>query len=133
MHMPELAIGELSTQTGVNIETVRYYERIGLIPSPKRTAGGRRVFTPDDAQRLSFVRRARELGFSIDDIRSLLAVAKGSRGCRDAYALAVRHRDSVRASIRDLRRLEKTLTRTAELCSKGASPDCAIIDALSQP
>ena len=70
MHMPELAIGELSTQTGVNIETVRYYERIGLIPSPKRTAGGRRVFTPDDAQRLSFVRRARELGFSIDDIRS---------------------------------------------------------------
>lgn len=127
---PQLTIGALSSETGVNIETVRYYERISLIPPPKRTAGGRRVFAPDDVQRLNFVRRARELGFSIKDIRSLLAVGKGGRGCKDAYAVAVRHRDAVRANIRDLRRLERTLTKAAELCSRGASPDCAIIDTL---
>lgn len=127
---PELTIGELSSQTGVNIETVRYYERINLIPAPKRSAGGRRVFVSDDVQRLNFVRRARELGFSIEDIRSLLAVGKGGRSCKDAHAVAVRHRDAVRANIRDLRRLERTLTKAAELCIQGTSSDCAIIDTL---
>jgi MerR family mercuric resistance operon transcriptional regulator len=133
LQQPEITIGELSSQTGVNIETVRYYERIGLIPQPPRSAGGRRVFSESDAQRLSFIRRARELGFSIDDIRSLLDVAKGSGACKDAYALAVRHRDAVRANIRDLRRLERTLSEAAERCSKGATSGCAVIDALSQP
>lgn len=129
---PELTIGELSSETGVNIETVRYYERIGLTPAPKRSAGGRRVYVPDDVQRLNFVRRARQLGFSIEDIRSLLAVAGGARTCKDAYAVAVRHRDAVRASIRDLRRLERTLSDVADHCSRGATPDCALINALSE-
>jgi MerR family mercuric resistance operon transcriptional regulator len=128
----EITIGELSSHTGVNVETVRYYERIGLVPQPPRSAGGRRVFAPSDVQRLSFIRRARELGFSIDDIRSLLEVAKGSGTCKDAYALAVRHRDAVRANIRDLRRLERKLSEAADLCSRGASSACAVIDALSQ-
>lgn len=132
MSQADLTIGALSSETGVNIETVRYYERIGLIPSPKRSAGGRRVFAPDDVQRLNFIRRARQLGFSIDDIRSLLAVAGGARTCKDAYSLAIRHRDAVRASIRDLRRLERTLTDVADHCSRGATPDCALIDALSE-
>lgn len=127
----EITIGALSEQTGVNIETVRYYERIGLIPPAHRSAGGRRVFDTDDVQRLSFIRRARQLGFSTDEIRSLLDVAKGARACKDAHALAVKHRDAVRASIRDLRRLERTLTEAANRCSKGASPGCAIVEALS--
>jgi MerR family mercuric resistance operon transcriptional regulator len=89
------------------------------------------VFTASDVQRLSFIRRARELGFSIEDIRSLLDVANGEGGCKDAYALAVRHRDAVRANIRDLRRLERTLSEAADRCRQGASSDCAVIDALS--
>jgi MerR family mercuric resistance operon transcriptional regulator len=129
---PEITIGDLSAQTGVNIETVRYYERIGLIPAPPRSAGGRRVFVGGDVQRLSFIRRARELGFSIDDIRSLLEVAKGAGACKDAYELAVRHRDAVRANIRDLRRLERKLSEAADRCSRGSTSGCAVIDALSQ-
>lgn len=129
----ELTIGALSDQTGVNVETVRYYERIGLIPSPARSPGGRRVFDAGDVQRLAFIRRARQLGFSIEEIRSLLGVAEGGGSCKDAYALALRHRDAVRANIRDLRRLERTLSEAAARCSRGASPDCAIIEALSKP
>lgn len=132
MQHPQITIGELSSQTGVNIETVRYYERIALIPRPPRSAGGRRVFTASDVKRLSFVRRARELGFSIEDIRSLLDVAKGSGACKDAYTLAVKHRDAVRANIRDLRRLERKLSEAADRCSQGASSDCAVVDVLSR-
>jgi len=126
----EITIGALSEQTGVNIETVRYYERIELIPAARRSAGGRRMFDPDDVQRLFFIRRARQLGFSTPEIRSLLDVAKGARACKDAHALAIKHRDAVRANIRDLRRLERTLTEAAGRCSKGTSPSCAIVEAL---
>ena len=91
-----------------------------------------RLFAVGDIQRLTFIRRARQLGFAIEEIRSLLDVAKGAGGCSDAHALAIRHRDAVRANIRDLRRLEGTLSDAADRCSRDASPDCAIIDALSR-
>lgn len=127
----EITIGELSAQTGVNIETVRYYERIGLIPPAQRSSGGRRMFGSSDVQRLTFIRRARQLGFATDEIRSLLDVAKGKRACKEAYAVAIKHRDMVRASIRDLRRLERILSEAASRCNKGTSSDCAIVEALS--
>lgn len=132
MQASQITIGNLSEQTGVNIETVRYYERIALIPRPVRTRGGRRIYDAKDVQRLAFVRRARQLGFSIEEIRSLLQVAKGSGTCRDVHAMTIHHRDVVRANIRDLRRLERTLSAAADRCSQNASPKCAIIETLGQ-
>lgn len=133
MNAVDFTIGRLSEQTGVNIETVRYYERIGLLPKPARSDGGRRLYDIADARRLNFIRRSRELGFSIDEIRALLALSGGKGRCADVHALTVRHLDDVRAKIADLRKLERTLARTAERCVRDASPDCPIIDALSAP
>jgi MerR family mercuric resistance operon transcriptional regulator len=129
----DFTIGWLSQQTGVNIETVRYYERIGLLPKPPRSDGGRRLYDPAAARRLNFIRRSRELGFSIDEIRALLVLSGGNGRCADVHALTVRHLDEVRAKIADLRKLERTLARTAERCARDASPECPIIEALSAP
>ena len=124
-------IGKLSARTGANIETIRYYERIGLVPKPTRTASGRRQYSQADAQRLGFVRRARELGFPIPEIRALLAMAAGAGGCADIHALTIRHRDVVRAKIGDLQRLERMLSKAAAQCARTESPDCPIIEALT--
>ena len=72
-----LSIGELSRRTRVNIETIRYYERIKMLPAPPRTANGRRVYGPGDRRTLAFIRRARELGFTLGEIRALLALSGG--------------------------------------------------------
>jgi len=129
----EFTIGRLSTETGANIETIRYYERIGLLATPMRSSGGRRLYDQSASRRLGFIRRARELGFSIDDIRALLVVSGGDGRCADVHALTVRHLGDVRAKISDLRRLERTLAKTAERCARDAQPECPIIDALSMP
>ncbi len=124
-------IGRLSGEAGVNIETIRYYERIGLLPAPPRTTSGRRLYDRTSVQRLGFVRRARELGFSIDEIRALLAMAGGGERCKDVRALTVRHLDDVRAKIADLQRLERTLSKAAALCRGAKSAPCPIIEALA--
>ncbi len=129
----DFSIGRLSGETGVNIETIRYYERIGLIAKPPRSEGGRRLYDPSASRRLGFIRRARELGFSIDEIRTLIAVSLGKGRCADVHALTVKHLADVRAKIQDLRKLERTLAKTAERCARDASPECPIIDALSAP
>lgn len=129
----DFTIGRLSAESGVHIETIRYYERIGLLAKPMRSSGGRRLYDQSASRRLAFIRRARELGFSIDDIRALLVVSGGDGRCADVHALTVRHLDEVRAKIRDLRQLEHTLAKTAERCARDASPECPIIDALSAP
>jgi MerR family mercuric resistance operon transcriptional regulator len=126
-------IGRLSETAGVNIETIRYYERIGLMAKPPRTAGGRRLYDETASRRLIFIRRARALGFSVEDIRALLALSAGDGRCADVHALTVRHLTDVRAKIADLRRLERTLATTAQRCARDASPDCPIIDSLSAP
>ena len=131
MPSADITIGMLSSRTGVNIETVRYYEKIGLIPRASRSPAGRRVFGVDDIQRLGFIRRARQLGFSIEEIRSLLRVAAGIATCKDAQALAIEHRDAVRSNIRDLQRLEKILTEAAAQCGRGRSSKCAVVEALT--
>jgi MerR family mercuric resistance operon transcriptional regulator len=123
-------IGEASAHSGVHIETIRYYERIALVPRPQRGANGRRRYGANDIARLAFIRRARELGFSLDDIRALQALENDSAGCGEARALAVRQRDAVRAKIRELRRLEQYLARTTDLCATGRT-GCALIDVLS--
>ena len=124
-------IGHLSKETGVNIETIRYYERIGLMAKPSRSGNGRRLYHAPSARRLSFIRRARELGFSIEQIRTLIVMSSGKGRCGDVHALTVRHLSDVRAKISDLKKLERTLAKAAAICTRDASPDCPIIDALS--
>jgi len=129
----DFSIGRLSGETGVNIETIRYYERIGLMAKPPRSGGGRRLYDSAASRRLGFIRRARELGFSIDEIRALIAMSSGKGRCADVYALTVQHLSDVRAKIADLKKLERTLAKAAERCVRDVSADCPIIDALSAP
>ena len=121
------SIGALSERSGVNIETIRYYERIGLIPPPPRSRGGHRLYGASHLQRLRFVRRSRELGFSVSEIRTLLAMVDGGYTCAEVNALAVRHLEDVRTKIADLRRLEKTLKSVSDQCSGDTAPACPII------
>lgn len=125
-----LTIGKLSDHTGVKIETIRYYEKIGLMPPPPRTPGGHRVYPAALAERLSFIRRGRELGFSLDDIRALLGLADRRPSCAQVYAITAAHLDVIRDKIADLRKLERTLARVAKECDRSERPDCAIIKTL---
>ena len=94
-HIP---IGELSRLSGVNIETIRYYERIKMLPTPPRTASGRRVYGATDLRILAFIRRARELGFSLDEIRALLRLGGPEKAsCREVREIAAHHLEGIRA------------------------------------
>src|SRR5689334_17050983 len=108
--MRSLTIGKLAEATGVNLETVRYYERIGLMPRPARTGSGYRSYEPDHVRRLNFIRRSRELGFTLDEIRGLLRLVDGHRyTCAQIHEITVRHAGDIRQKIADLRRLERVL------------------------
>jgi MerR family mercuric resistance operon transcriptional regulator len=135
--MPEIArkrgytIGDMSRQTGVNIETIRYYERISIMPKPDRTAGGNRQYNHDQLKRLSFIRRCRDIGFSIDEIRALLEMVGGREfTCGEVHEMTMAHLASVEKKITDLRKLKKALSGMAAECSRGDVPDCPILDAL---
>ncbi|MGO8916762.1 MAG: MerR family transcriptional regulator [Stellaceae bacterium] len=127
-----IPIGELSRRTGCNIETIRYYERIGLLPTARRS-GRYRSYGPDDVARLGFVRRARELGFTLEDVRALFGLAAGGRSsCTEARDLAASHLGDVRSRIHDLRRMERVLADAVRACDLGNNARCPLIDALSQ-
>ena len=128
-----ISIGELSRRTGVNIETIRYYERINMMPHPPRTASGRRVYGDMEARTLTFIRRARELGFTLDEIRALLALAAegGNRACVEVRDLAARHLADVRAKIADLNAMEGVLAGAVDRCDQGEPTHCPLIDTLS--
>jgi MerR family mercuric resistance operon transcriptional regulator len=129
--MDVLSIGKLSKQSGVNIETIRYYEKIGVMPAPGRSAGGFRIYEPDHLKRLSFVRRGRLLGFSLDEIRSLLRLVDGhGHTCAEVHALMLSHLAEIRRKIRDLRRLQQAMAEMAARCSGESVPECPIVDAL---
>ncbi|MCW3837259.1 helix-turn-helix domain-containing protein [Sphingomonas canadensis] len=126
-----IAIGELSRRTRCNIETIRYYERIGLLPKAARR-GRYRSFGLVDVERLHFVRRARELGFTIDEIRALLGIAAADDiSCENARTIAASHLNQVRARIADLRRMERVLADTVRACSSGEHMGCPLISTLS--
>lgn len=129
--IPVLAIGELSRLTAVNIETIRYYERVGILPAPPRSQGGRRVYGLEHAQRLKFVRRSRELGFTLEEIRNLLSLKESGHACGEVKAAALSHLESIRGKISDLSRMERTLTQIVALCEGGDAPDCPILSTLS--
>lgn len=124
-------IGELSRATGVNIETIRYYEKIGMLPSPPRTEGGRRVYGWQHKQTLAFIRRGRELGFTLGEIRALLDLGGPSDApCADVREIAAKHLADIRAKIADLRKLERLLASTISQCEIGNSPACPVLEIL---
>ena len=103
-----LTIGRLSQLTGVNIETIRYYEKIKVLPIPSRTENGRRQYGPTERRILAFVRRSRELGFSLDEVRALLRLGGPEKAsCREVREIAAHHLDDIRTKISDLRNLER--------------------------
>jgi MerR family mercuric resistance operon transcriptional regulator len=127
-----VTIGELSDRTGVKIETIRYYERIGLLPPPPRSAGRHRLYDDEHRQRLAFIRRARELGFSLDEVRALLVLSgKHGLACDEVKAITDEHIAEVRHKIRDLRKLERVLSNLAARCRPNSVPECPILEALS--
>ena len=128
-----LSIGELSRRTGVNIETIRYYERIKMLPAPPRTSSGRRVFGPAETRSLAFIRRSRELGFTLAEIRALLALSTedGRNTCSEVRDLAAGHLADVRAKIADLRAMARVLSDAVRRCEAGELPGCPLIEALS--
>jgi MerR family mercuric resistance operon transcriptional regulator len=127
-----LSIGEVSRLTGVNIETIRYYERIGIMPAPPRTRGGQRIYDEDHLKRLTFIRRSRELVFSLDEIRALLGLARGNAlTCAEVREMARAHIAGIHQRMRDLKKLERVLTELAARCHGKKVPDCPILDALN--
>jgi MerR family mercuric resistance operon transcriptional regulator len=126
-----LPIGELSKRSGVNIETIRYYERVKMLAPPPRTASGRRVYDVTDLRILVFIRRARALGFSLDEIRALLRLGGPEKAsCREVREIAAHHLDDIRAKLDDLQKLERLLSKTVARCSGKTAPDCPILDIL---
>jgi MerR family mercuric resistance operon transcriptional regulator len=127
-----LSIGALAAASRVNLETIRYYERIRLMPAPPRTEGGHRLYEPEHTARLGFIRRARELGFGIEEIRALLDLAEPQRrSCADVRAIASAHLADVRAKLGGLKRLETVLAETVERCdTQPSAPSCPVLDVL---
>lgn len=129
---PEWTIGTLSRLTGCNIETIRYYERIGLMPIPLRTQGRHRLYGASDIKRVMFVRRSRELGFSLGEIRDLLRLAERGRTCGEVRQITLAHVARIRQKIADLQRMQRLLRDTASRCQGGEAPECPILDVLGR-
>ena len=126
-----LSRGILAKQSGVNSETIRYYEKIELMPDPIRSEGGHRVYNETHLQRLSFIRRCRELGFTLKEIRGLLdLVDGGDYTCAEVRDRTIVHLDEVRQKIRDLKKMQRTLKIMVSQCDGGLVPECPIIDTL---
>ena len=126
-----LPIGELSKRSGVNIETIRYYERVKMLAPPPRTDSGRRVYHSTDLRILVFIRRSRELGFSLDEIRTLLRLGGPEKAsCREVREIAAHHLEDIRARLVDLKKLERLLAKTVSRCSGRTAPDCPVLDIL---
>ena len=135
--MSNLKIGALARQTGTNAPTIRYYEEIGLLRSAGRQAGNQRVYSATDVKSLTFIRRCREFGFSIDQVRSLVALVQDPASpCVQARDLAQEHLVAVRAKLAELKALERSIaafvTNCDASCAGGAGPDCVILDDLSK-
>jgi DNA-binding transcriptional MerR regulator len=136
--MRGLRIGDLAGRTGTNAPTIRYYEEIGLLPAAARAAGGQRVYGDGDVSRLAFIRRARDFGFSIGQVKALVALMDDpARSCLEARDLAAGHLASVRAKLQELKALERSLVAFVAdcdaRCAGGPGSGCVILDDLAQP
>ena len=127
-----LSIGKLAKSTGVKVPTIRFYEQIGLLPPPDRTESDRRVYGLDAVRRLAFIRHARELGFTVDGIRTLLGLADHpERDCGEANALALEQLAGVEAKIAQLQALRGELKRMVDGGCQGAAAECRVIETLA--
>lgn len=123
--------GLLAKRSGVNAETIRYYEKVSLLPVPARSEGGQRIYGESDFQRLSFIRRCREMGFTLDEIRKLLSLVDGEQvSCKQVKQMADDHLIEIRAKIADLRKIENVLSTLSADCSGDDVPECPIMEAL---
>jgi len=129
----KLTIGRLADQAGVNIETVRYYQRIGLLSEPPKPTQGYRVYPADTVSRLRFIKRAQGLGFTLREITELLALNDGD--CSEARAMAEQKRAVIEARIHDLRSIQHALDNMISSCrvSEAECADCALIETLNSP
>jgi MerR family mercuric resistance operon transcriptional regulator len=127
-----LTIGDVSRRIGVNVETIRYYERMGLMPRQPRTEGGRRAFGPDGMRTLAFIKRARELGFCLHDIRELLSIRQADQPCTEAKTIANRHLDGMRSKMRNLVELERILADAVARCPGESADECTILELLEK-
>jgi DNA-binding transcriptional MerR regulator len=136
--MPSLRIGALAERAGTNAPTIRYYEEIGLLRPADRQAGGQRAYGEEDVKRLTFIRRCRDFGFSIEQVRVLVTLVEDrERSCMEARDLAQEHLAAVRAKLNELKALERSIAGFVATCDAscagGPGPDCAILDDLSKP
>lgn len=129
--MNNQAIGELSRKTDVHIETIRYYERKGILPTPMRSAAGRRIYGDEDVRRLNFIHKCRGLGFSLKEISSLLSlVDSGEFTCKEVHELTTHHAAQITEKIVNLKKMEGVLQEMAAQCNQGNVPQCPILDSL---
>ena len=127
-----LTIGRLACKAGVNVETVRYYQRIGLVEEPGKPAEGFRIYSPDTVDRITFIKRAQVLGFSLDEVRELLEIGDGH--CADVRSRAEEKRDRVVAQIGELDALRRTLDTLIDACLAGRDDaHCPIVESLAKP
>lgn len=136
-HVTDLKIGVLAARTGTTAPTIRYYEAIGLLPPAGRHGGGQRRYGPDDVRRLGFIRRCREFGFPIEQVRDLAALVEDeSRCCTQARDIAQAHLASVRAKLAELRALEREIAAFVERCDTacvgGPGPACVPLAELAR-
>lgn len=130
--MRDMAIGVLSRETGVKVPTIRFYEEIGLLRAPARTGSNRRIYGDDDIRRLKFIRHARDLGFEVDDIRTLISLTERPQAsCAEADSIARRHLATVERRIAQLGALRDELARMVGGCCHGQVCDCRVIEVLA--
>ncbi|SDO31662.1 DNA-binding transcriptional regulator, MerR family [Halomonas shengliensis] len=131
---PDMGIGELARQAGCKPETVRYYERIGLLQAASRTEGGQRRYGEEAVRRLTFIRHARDFGFSVPAVRELLAMSdRPDMPCQEVDAIARHHLEKVESRLQRLSALRDELRRMVDQCAGGKVENCRIIEALSAP
>jgi DNA-binding transcriptional MerR regulator len=135
--MASFRIGALAERTGTNAPTIRYYEEIALLRPADRRSGGQRIYSAEDVKRLTFIRRCRDFGFSIEQVRSLVALVQDrERSCLDARDLAREHLAAVRTKAKELKALERSIARFVAscetLCAGGPGPDCVILEDLGE-
>ena len=132
MASEDLTIGRLAREGGCKVQTIRYYEQIGLMPEPARTEGNQRRYGPQHAQRLAFIRHARELGFPLEAVRELLSLSDDKdRSCAAADAIAKDHLVAVERRIARLTALKTELERMIEQCRGGSIADCRVIEVVA--
>lgn len=130
--MKRLAIGDLARQTDTKVNTIRFYEDIGLLPRAIRTSSGRRIYGAADVRRLAFIRHGRDLGFSVEQIRSLLALSdEPDRDCAEAATIARQHLRDIETRIARLETLRDALAEVAVSCEGGRAGDCRVIEAIA--